>query len=47
MTTEHSVKSGVDALALTSIGLAIAAAAATLIQAGAGLTRFALGLAAG
>ena len=47
MTTGHSVKSGADALTLTGIGLGIAAAAATLMQAGVELTRFALALAAG
>ena len=47
MYTGHSVKSGADALALTGVGLAIAVAAATLLQAGAGLTHFAFSLAAG
>jgi hypothetical protein len=47
MKTRYSVRSGADALALTGIGFAAAAVAATLLHLSVGVTRFALFLAVG
>jgi hypothetical protein len=47
MQSRHRIKSGADAFVLAGIGLAIAAAAATLVHVTVGLTRFALFLAVG
>ncbi len=47
MSTRRSVRSGADALVLTVIGLAAAAAAGALLHLTVGLARFALFLAVG
>jgi hypothetical protein len=47
MKTRNSVRSGADALVLTGIAFAAAAAAAILLHLSVGLTRFALFLAVG
>jgi hypothetical protein len=47
MKTRRSSGSGADALVLAAVGLSTAVAAATLIHATVGLTRFALFLAVG